>query len=136
MPKFLPRIFKGNDLLNIVLDAYFFDMDHDELKTQREVEFVGSFLQTLDDWGNLGSPIEPSDRVQAAFDLTKEIEEIDKEGFWIFGYRATRIMEIGNTGEMNCPVCIIRVLRKDNPDILKIDLKNESLCNIQDDIPF
>jgi hypothetical protein len=54
--------------------------------------------------------------VRAAFALTKQINELDAAGWWVFGARDPRTAKMKDE-LVNWPVAVIRILRKDNPDI-------------------
>ena len=95
-------------------------MDHDELTSDAEVDAVGRFLQTIRDWGDLCSEMEPADRVQVAFDLTKALTSLDELGLWVFGGREVRILEGADQGPSDWPVAIIRVIRKNNQVVMLV----------------
>lgn len=124
IPAFLTRLTTGKEVLNIVMHAYAFAMDHDELKSQEEVDLIGSFLQTVKDWGDLGDDLEPMDRTKAAFDLTGSLEELESAGFFVFGGRELQLIEGGiETEPSDWPIAILRVLRKDNDVIIQLNLE-------------
>ena len=113
IPAYLIRLTTGKEVLNIVIHAYAFTMDHDELKSQEEVDLVGNFLQTVRDLIDLGDDLEPMDRVKAAFDLTRSLEELESTGFFVFGGREIQLIEGGiETEPSDWPIAILRVLRK------------------------
>jgi hypothetical protein len=85
-------------VLNVIEGALASSMDHDELASDAEVSVVGEFLQTIRDWGDLYAEMEPADRVQVAFDLTKALTSLDELGLWAFGGREVRILEGADQG--------------------------------------
>lgn len=119
IPAYLTRLTTGKEVLDIALHAYASSMDHDELKSQEEVDLVGGFLQDVTDLATLGDDLEPMDRVKAAFGLTQSLEELECAGFFVFGGREIQLLEGGIEKEpADWPVAILRVLRKENDAII------------------
>ena len=123
IPAYLARLTTGKEVLSLVTSAYGFSMNHDELKSQEETDLVGSFFQTLRDLADLGDDLEPADRVNAAFDLTGSLEQLEKVGFFVFGGREVQLLEGGiETEPSDWPIAILHVLRKDNDAIIHVNL--------------
>lgn len=118
IPAYLVRLATGKEVLNLILRSYIMWTNHDELSTREEVNLVGGFLQDLKDLADIGSELEPASQVEAAFDLTKSLEELEAAGFFVFGGREVQLIEGGNEGPSDWPVAIISVLRKDNGEII------------------
>lgn len=125
IPDFLFRLTTGKEILDLIMGAMAYAFDHDELKSQEEVELVGGFLQLAQDWGDLGDVLEAGGRVQTAYELTTSLQELEEAGFFVFGGREVQLLEGGAQAEpSNWPVVVMRVLRKDNQSIMNIDLDN------------
>jgi hypothetical protein len=125
IPDFLFRLTTGKEILDLIMGAMAYAFDHDELKSQEEVELVGGFLQLAQDWGDLGDVLEAGGRVQTAYELTTSLQELEEAGFFVFGGREVQLLEGGAKAEpSNWPVVVMRVLRKDNQSIMNIDLDN------------
>lgn len=123
IPEYLSRLTTGKEVLNLIMGGYAFSIDHDELRTQEEVDLVGGFFNTIRDWGDLGEDLEPSDRVSTAFNLTQTIHMLEEAGFFVFGGREVQLMEGGvQTEASNWPISIFKVLRKDNEEIIHVKL--------------
>jgi len=61
--------------------------------------------------------------VQVSYDLTNELQELDTAGFLVFGGREVQLLEGGDqAAPSSWPVAILRVLRKNNPAIARVDL--------------
>jgi len=119
IPAFLSRLTTGKEILDLITDTKGYSFDHEELKSQTEVDLVGGFLQMVQDWGELSSDLLPSDRVQAAFSLTESLQELEDFGFFAFGGREVQLLEGGIQPEpSNWPIAIMKVLRKDNQEIM------------------
>ena len=116
-PAFLLRIRSGNELLNIVTNACAFAPHYDDLSNEAEDELVAGFLQDAQDWGELGLESE-RDRMRAARSLDEHIGELERVGFWVFGYREKRILEGGTGPDTDFPIAHIQVLRDTSPEII------------------
>ena len=116
---FLTRIMTGSQLLNVISGCHGYDFDNDELHNEAEVDLVGAFLQNAQDWGELLSDMESGERVRAKHALSQELEELENNGFWVFGGVVSRKVRLGN--EMTVwRISVLRVLRNDNPEIIKV----------------
>jgi hypothetical protein len=132
IPPFLFRLTTGKEVLDLVTNAMGYSFDHEELKSQEEVDLVGGFLQVVQDWGDLSGDLETSDRVQTAFSLTESLRELEESGFFVFGGREVRILEGGIQPEpSNWPIAILRVLRKENQQIIKVNFEDIDKGNAQ-----
>jgi hypothetical protein len=122
IPPFLSRLTTGKEVLDLVMGGYAFTMDHDELTSPKEVDLVGGFFQTVQDWGDLGADLDPSARVSTAYNLTQTLQELEDAGFFVFGGREVQLMEGGSQTEpSNWPISIFTVLRKTNEQIILVD---------------
>jgi hypothetical protein len=123
IPEFLSRLTTGKAVLDIVTNAMASDFDHDELKSQEEVDLVGRFLEIAQQWGDLSDELEAGGRVQAAYNITESLRELENAGFYVFGGREVQFLEGGNqAAPSNWPVAILHVLRKDNQEIKQASL--------------
>lgn len=125
IPAFLFRLTTGKEVLDLVTNAMGYSFDHEELKSQEEVDLVGGFLQEVQDWGELSTDLETSDRVQTAYSLTESLQKLEESGFFVFGGREVRLFEGGIQPEpSNWPIAILIVHRKDNQEIIKVKFDN------------
>ena len=119
-PEFLSRITTGKELFSIMAGVHFSDFDYDEPANKDELEFLSGFMQSLQDWGDIGGEMEYGARVEASYDLSQDLRTLEERGFVIFGKRETRKMKMyGVDGYWE--IAIIRILRNTNPTIIKID---------------
>lgn len=132
IPTFLFRLTTGKEVLDLVTNAMGYSFDHEELKSQEEVDLVGGFLQVVQDWGELSNDLETGERVQTAFSLTELLRELERSGFFVFGGREIRFLEGGIQPEpSNWPVAILRVLRKESQEIIKVNFEDIDKGNDQ-----
>jgi hypothetical protein len=115
----LLRIQTGKELSNIIGAADGFLFDHDEPETEEEAKLIGGFLQSLQDWGDLWSDLESSQRVEASFSLTKDIKEIETAGFLVFGASEKQKMRSGDK-VFDWLVAVITVVRPTNKGITEL----------------
>ena len=108
-PDYLKRLTTGKEVLNLVTHAYALKTRSDELKSQEEVDLVGSFLQNMRDLLDIPEYIGE----QEAFDLTQSLEELECAGFFVFGAREVALLEGGNGPDLDFPIAIFAVLRAD-----------------------
>jgi len=118
IPKYLKRINSGKEIFNIVEGADTIQFNNDELLNKEEIEIVGEFLDIIKDWGDLGSDLNPSSRIEIEFLLTNLMKELEDKGFWIFGAREKQILEVKGQN-MGWSMAIVTVKRKSNSEIIK-----------------
>ena len=64
---------------------------------------------------------EPYDRIMSGFNLTQSIKELDDAGFWVFAGKENQKL-VGGIGDPTLfPVLIMRIVRKDSSEIIKMD---------------
>jgi hypothetical protein len=122
----IPMITSGNELLGIVMEGTAFDFAHDELTSENEVESVGSFLQTLQDYAEAGDDLESGERVRATFDLSKLLAEVTEAGFFVYGGIERHVLEGGYGPASAWPIARVRVRRAS-------DMLAEALRQVQED---
>lgn len=107
---FLFHIRTGKELYMIVAGAHYYDFDYDETQDLELRENLRSFLQLLQDYGEISSDlIELGQRYEAYDALDSALKDIESLNFMVFGFRNK------NTG-------IIRVLKEENPEIIKLNI--------------
>lgn len=122
IPSHLMRLTSGRDIMAVVEGACAFSFDHEEPRSEAEVDLFRAFLQEAKDWGDLSGELEAGDRVQAVFRLTTLLRELEESGFWVFGDREMQRLEGGHEPPAPWPVAILRVMRPTNPKIIRVDL--------------
>lgn len=81
------RVEEGVKLSEVIGNAYAYRMNHDNPKTEEEAELLACSIQSIQDWGEIWSDLEVGEKVKASFDLTLLINELEKNGFWVFGLK-------------------------------------------------
>jgi len=120
-PRFalLPRIRTGKALSNAIANAHAYLLDHDEPNSETEAKAIGGFLQTVRDWGDIWSDLEPSQHVEACVSLAKDIQAIEAAGFLVFGRSERRRMHLADN-VFDWPVTVITVVRPTNAGITEL----------------
>lgn len=131
IPAFLIRLKTGLEVLNIVGNSYASSMEHEELESEEEVEFIAQFFQTVRDWDDAGMDFEPSDRIRLAYELTKMLNELEELGWLVFGGREIQVLEGGLGEPTNWPISILHVVRKDSPSI---KVSEEEAASLEDTV--
>lgn len=126
IPSHLIRLTSGRDVMQIVGDSFAFSFEHDEPKSEAEVELIRGLLQEAQDWGDLWSDLETGDRVKAVFRMSTLLRELEEAGFGVFGGREVRRLEGGMGAPSPFPVAILKVTRGTNPEIMKVNLPGET----------
>ncbi|WP_149093866.1 HNH endonuclease signature motif containing protein [Paenibacillus terrae] len=122
IPDVLPQIFNGKDIISIIDGALGYQFDHDELQSEKHLELISGFFQYIQDLGDLLSEFESGERVKHSYELTRQINELKKHDYYVFGAREVRILEGGRGEPINFPIAIINTRHKDSSEILKINL--------------
>ncbi|MBU2905109.1 HNH endonuclease [Arenibacter algicola] len=131
----LKRITSGKEIVNIVNGMDVSEFDHDELKTQEEVDVIGSFLQNLRDWGDLFGMgvVETQQSIEIGFNLSKDLKEIEDLGFMIFGDSRKSKMTNDQKDDLGTwKIATIVIKRNDNTEIINLkevaDIIDKNKC--------
>lgn len=117
IPKTIPRIKNGQDLLALANGVYGHYFKHDDNLSGEETELVGMFIQELTDWVDCSADMEPLDRVRYTTRFQEMMNELEKSGFFVFAAKEVQRMEGGTGGPEPWPVLHISVLKTSNPII-------------------
>jgi len=113
----LPRIKTGDDLFSILRGSHMYSFDNDDLKTREEMELVSEFAQEVQDWGDILDIAEAGHVVEAKYEITKRINDLEEMGLLVFGEQQKRRMRLGEV-EDDWRVAVICVLRQTNESII------------------
>lgn len=114
---------KGKDILAYLSDTCGFSYD-EETETLDEVKLISYFIQYIKEIIDFDLADEPSDRIMAAYNLTENIKELDRAGFWVFVGKENRVVTGGIGSPEAFPVFIMRVVRKDSDEIIKTEISS------------
>ena len=116
--KFYEHVQSGNELLALAGSSEMFSFDEGHIESQDEAALIGSFAQNVQDWGDIYRDIEPGARIEAAFQLTGEIQELDKNGFLVFQYVGRLVSKIEGKADLTLRHLSLIVMRKGSPQII------------------
>jgi hypothetical protein len=124
----LPRVTTGKELRILLAGSMAFLLDYDEPENEAETRLIGSFLQNVQDWGDIWSDTESSQHVDARFSMTKEIKELEAAGFLVFGTTEQRKMRSAEH-LFDWPVAIVFVVRSNNKGITELGHLGSMIAN-------
>jgi hypothetical protein len=125
IPSHIIRLMSGKGITNLVGGANAYSFDHDQPESEAETELLGEFLQECRDLVDLWSGFEAIERVRTSFKMGAFLKDLEKAGFWVFGWKEIQRIEGGVGQPSDFPVAILRVLRSNNPEIITLDLKSD-----------
>ena len=125
----LMKVNDGNDLIGYIETAQGIIFSQDA-KTRDEVNLISEFVQYIKDLMDYDLLDEPCDKIMATY-LSEELNALDDAGFWVFTNIEKQRLTGGNIKkEEIIPVLILRIVRKNSTEIIKVDMtehnKNES----------
>lgn len=109
-PRFLLRITSGKELLNIVSDSLGYRTDYDESDSEEETDYIAGVIQSLIDYGELCSMVEPFDKVKMAFQLNELLNELETKGYILYGERKIENVKFGSDSN-NWPIATLVLKR-------------------------
>jgi len=122
-PLFLAQVTSGKDLYNIINGVYGYNTDYDESDIKSEMDFIAYVLETIRDYGDLTGMSDP-DPVNMAYEFRQLLEQIDKRGYMLFADRGNQPMFPGNPKSEDWTVATLILKKKENPEIIKVDLSD------------
>lgn len=112
-------ITSGSYLAAILSGAYALERTNDSISNRDEAEYIGSIWQTLTDYMDIYSDLEPYQQTQTEYNLQELLNEIAQKGFFIYGTRVTRIIKYSNGKFDKWPVALIYIRNENVPSIYK-----------------
>ena len=120
---FLVRATTGKQLMSDLYGVYGIDYDYDEPEAQEDQEIIMQFMQKLQDIVDLEDIfLEVSERMRMSFELTSDLQELEKHHFWVFTLRDVRKFTGDKTSLNTFPVLVIRVLKDTNQTIINVPM--------------
>ena len=117
----LHKIDEGKQLISYIDGTCGINYD-EEAQTLEEVKLVGEFVQYVKEIMDFDDLIdEPYDRIMSGFNLTQSIKELDDAGFLVFAGKENQKLVGGIGNPTLFPVLIMRIVRKDSSEIIKMD---------------
>ena len=117
-PESLFFVSTGKELIAYARYASALDFDYDEPQTNEEQELFIRISEMLQNIIDDISFMDLSQSMYISFQLSDFIRQLDKMNYLVFTEKANRIIEGGITPQDYFSVWIVRILRKDNPNIV------------------
>jgi hypothetical protein len=118
IPKRLLPITTGYELFNLVSGCSGSYLDHNDDLNDDEVEIVGSFLQSIRDWIDIISDLEPIEKIRVKKTFSDDLSDLLSKGFVVFGARERQRIEGGLSATSDFPVAQVSIVRKNDPNII------------------
>lgn len=125
------RIETGKQLISVLAGSDACLFDNDQLENEHEVDLVGSFLQSAEDYLDWWDDLESRARVHTQFELDRDIRELGENGFLVYGCQRQERYNIGKSVIDDWRVAYLLVVRKSNPIAAKKDEQTETLLGIK-----
>jgi hypothetical protein len=119
IPSKLTPINSGAELFSLASVCHGSYQDHSDDLDDDEVEVVGGFLQSLRDWIDIASDLEPIDKVRAKKSLSDELNDLKSKGFLVFAAKEKQRLEGGIGQPSDFYILHLVVSRVNNPDIIR-----------------
>ncbi len=123
--KFLVRITSGKELFNIIFNAFGYRVDHDEIETEDEANYIGEILQTFVDYGEISDILEVQDRIKITLEFNNILKELEKKGYFLFGEKSIEKMY----GLENCSIANLIIKKQNNNEIIKFNFSSDKKHN-------
>lgn len=116
----LKRISNGQELLALADKACALEYSYDEPHNKRETNYIKEVVQLLNYVLDYSDIYESDERVAFAYEVSGQLKKIDKAGFWLFLAVEDSTIAEESKALAPFPILLARIVRKDNPEILKI----------------
>jgi hypothetical protein len=113
----VPRLTKGTQVWDLIATCQAWNIGHDELRDDAEVGLVADLLQDVQGWGEIASEVDAGDAVRTAHAFSKQLQELEDSGLWVFGTSYATTWGSGARA-LTFQVAFVRVLRTDNPSLI------------------
>lgn len=120
---FAQRLKDGVAVVNLIANVDAYNLVNEQPESQEEVDLVGSFFQLVHDYGEMWEDIGPADRVQAEYDIGKELEGLEKNGLLAFGHRSKtyyKIHESTDGDNVALNTAEIHLVKYNNPGLISL----------------
>jgi len=114
---FLTIVKTGGQLINLLGASYGTSVDYDEVETEEQAELIGRVSQSLVDYLDLLEMVEPGEHPKLSLQMKEMIDDLEANGYLLFGQRHVRIMKFGDKTD-RVVVSNFAIKRKDSPDII------------------
>ncbi len=120
----LHKVSEGKELMSCMQGACGISYG-EEAKSLDEVKLISEFIQYIRELLDIDDLLdEPSERIMTAFNLTKNIRELENAGFWVFAGIENCRLTGGVGNPENFPVLLLRIVRRESSEIIKMKFRD------------
>ena len=99
----------GSELAAIISGCYAMERTNDSILNEEGAKYIGSIWQTIMDYMDLYSDLEPYQQIQAEYDLHELLLEMSQKGYFMYGSRVSRKRKFANGKTEIWPVALIYI---------------------------
>lgn len=99
----------GSELAAIISGCYAMERTNDPILNEEGAKYIGSIWQTIMDYMDLYSDLEPYQQIQAEYDLHELLLEMSQKGYFMYGSRVSRKRKFANGKTEIWPVALIYI---------------------------
>ncbi len=99
----------GSELATIISGCYTMERTNDPISNKKDAEYIGSIWQTIMDYMDLYSDLEPYQQIQAEYNLHELLLEMSQKGYFMYGSRVSRKRKFANGKTEIWPVALIYI---------------------------
>lgn len=121
-PPVLVRVFTGKQLLDQIGEPKGLHFDYDEPENEELKDVLLSFSGMIQDSLDILPDLNLPDQVSLGCELTAYINKLEKIGYFVFAGKSNAFIKSSlpsKSSDFN--ICIINVLKKDNPEIIYLN---------------
>lgn len=122
----LEKVSSGQELLSFADGVYALEYSYDEPQSKEEATAVADMVQLLTYVMDYIDIYEPNERVVFSYELNDSIKDLNKAGYWLFLAVENRTVTGGLEKPDLFPTLLVKIVRKDNPEIIKKPEENHT----------
>jgi hypothetical protein len=124
IPTHLIEVTSAKALLDLASSCHVSYDDYPDDLAEEDLDCVGSFLQNLTDWVDLGLN-EPHERISAQRSLAENMLELDQAGLRVYAAREKQQLRGGVLAPSAFYALHIRIVRRDDPSQIPLAVRPE-----------
>lgn len=124
-PDYMTRIYSGQQLAGLLYGKYSIDYFYDEPATDQEQSLIAECIQYITDYLDFVDSDDISFRMKCNTQLTKYINDLECNGYWLFAVEETLEARSQNKEASAFPMLHIGLKRKTSTEIINIDMSEE-----------
>ena len=127
---FLLRIEHGKQLTDLIGGKHASDFNFElSIKDKNLIELIHNLFQNVSDYNDIWEDIEYGGRTEAITFFQDSIDELERNGLWLFGGVTKRPY-----GDYNPPlifdIIVLRIHPKDSATVIKVDLDKPNVSSV------